>query len=70
VEKIETVKAYSSKEVFQTRQAMNLYRTVVARSHNRSCNGNPTVRSACISERRVTVTVNRNKTGNVDVSKN
>jgi hypothetical protein len=60
VEKIDTVNAYSSKQVFQPRQAMYVYRTTVARSRNRSCIGKPTVRSVCISERRVTVTVTVN----------
>ena len=61
MEKIDTVNEYSSKQVFQTRQAMYVYRTIVARSRNRSCNENPTVRSAYISELRVAVTVNRQK---------
>ena len=45
----------------QDRQCTYAYRTIVVRSSNRSYNGNPTVRTACISERRVTVTVNRQK---------
>jgi hypothetical protein len=40
---------------------MYVYRTIVARSRNRSCNGNPTVRFACFIELRVAVTVNREK---------
>jgi len=59
--KIDTVNEYSSKQVFQTRQAMYVYRTIVARSRNRSCNGNPTVRSNCFIELRVAVTVKREK---------
>ena len=59
--KIETVNEYSSEKIFQTTQAMYVYRTTVGRSRNRSCNGNPTVRSACIIELRISVTVNREK---------
>jgi hypothetical protein len=40
---------------------MYVYRTIMARSRNLSCNGNPTVRSACFIELRVAVTVNRGK---------
>lgn len=38
-----------------------MYRTIVALSRNRSGSGNPTVRSGCITELRVTVAVNREK---------
>jgi hypothetical protein len=40
---------------------MYLYRNIVARSRNRSCNGNPIVRSACTTELRAAVTINREK---------
>jgi hypothetical protein len=59
--KIDTVNEYSSEQISQTRQAMYVYRTTVGRSLNRSCNGNPTVHSACIIELRISVTVNREK---------
>jgi len=42
-------------------EAIYVYRTIVGRSRNRSCNGNPTVRSVCIIDLRVAVTVNREK---------
>lgn len=38
-----------------------MYRTIVARLRNRSCNGNPKLRSVCFIELCVAVTVNRVK---------
>ena len=52
---------YSSKQAFQTRQTMSVYRIIVAHSRNSSCNGKPAVRSACVIELRVSVIVNRQK---------
>jgi hypothetical protein len=43
------------------KQDKQLLRKNVGRSRNRSCNGNPTVRSVCIVELNVAVTVNREK---------
>jgi len=42
-------------------EAMYVYLTIVGRSRNPSCKGSPRVRSACIMDIHVAVTVNREK---------